>query len=286
MAMALRLPGEPGHDDGAPRTLPAPGDPGEAVEAGWPILVCVLGSFQVTRRGTPVALRGGGKTEALLCKLALHPEGTLPRDALLAALWPDRDPALAGQSLNSLVYGLHRLLGEAIGGAAVVLHANGGYRLNREAGVGTDLACFDALAAAGDQYERAGDPAAAAAARCRAVRLYRGDLSAGTDVHAVVERERLLALYLTMLTRLADYHFGEGAYAACLDYALRLLASDPCREDAHRLVMRCYVRRGERGQALRQYRLCQDVLRAEFDALPEPATTTLFDQVRLDPDSI
>ena len=78
----------------------------------------------------------------------------------------------------------------------------------------------------------------------------------------------------------------DGDYTGCLSHARRLLANDPCREDAYRLMMRCYVRLGERAQALRQYRLCQTILRTEFDAVPEPATTALFDQIRLDPGSI
>jgi hypothetical protein len=39
-------------------------------------------------------------------------------------------------------------------------------------------------------------------------------------------------------------------------------------------------------QALRQYRLCETVLRAEFDAAPELSTTALYDQLRQAPSSI
>ncbi len=56
----------------------------------------------------------------------------------------------------------------------------------------------------------------------------------------------------------------------------------PCREDAYRMLMRCYIRRGERAAALNLYRRCVDILRAEFDAVPEPTTTALFEQIRLD----
>jgi DNA-binding SARP family transcriptional activator len=66
-------------------------------------------------------------------------------------------------------------------------------------------------------------------------------------------------------------------------HALDLLRHDPCREDAHRMAMRCYVRQGERAQALRQYRLCREVLAIEFEAAPEPATESLYELVRLDP---
>ena len=50
--------------------------------------------------------------------------------------------------------------------------------------------------------------------------------------------------------------------------------------------MRCYVRQGERAEALHQYRLCVKILRTEYDTDPEPATTALFERVRHDPGSI
>lgn len=252
----------------------------------WPVMLCLLGNFRVLRNGQPLPVRAGGKTEALLCSLALQHESPVARDALLEALWPEAEAGLAGQSLNSLVYGLNRQLAGALDGAAPLVHDRGHYRLNVEAGVGVDVACYNTLAEAGARLAAAGDREAAASAYRQAVGLYRGDLSAGSDVRAIMQREHLRARYLTMLAHLADHHFASADYQTCQDYARRLLDADPCREDAHRLVMRCYVRLGERAQALRQYQLCRAILRTEFEALPEPATTVLFDQVRLDPASL
>ena len=257
-----------------------------ADKVSWPILICLLGSFRLLKAGQPILLHGGGKTEALLGHLSLQDSHRIPRDTLLQRLWPNSETALACQSLHSLVYSLHKLIGDAIGGAAPVLHDEGYYRLNLEAGVGVDVAGFDALVKAGDQHIGAGDLATAATAYSGAVGLYNGDMCVGTDVQSLVERELLRARYLTLLAHLADYHYGESAYIACQDYAWRLLGCDPCREDAHRMMMRCYVRQGERAEALRHYRLCVDILQAEFEAAPETATTILFEQVRLDPGSI
>jgi DNA-binding SARP family transcriptional activator len=255
-------------------------------EADWPILICLLGGFRLLKMGQPIAAFGGAKTEVLLSALGTRYRDRLPREQLLSMLWPDSDRVLAGQSLNSLVHTLQKRLGDAIGGLALVLYTSGYYRLNVEAGVGVDLACFEALADAGDRQARMGDRPAAAASYGHAVRLYRGDLCAGTDSQSVVERECLHARYLTLLARLAEHHYGEGDYAACLDYAQRMLRSDPCREDAHRWAMRCHVRLGERGEAMRQYRLCAKLLRAEYDTDPEPETTALFERVRHDPSGI
>ena len=256
------------------------------IRATIPILICLLGSFQVISGGHPVVLRGGGKAEALLCGLALRSQHGLTRDRLIDSLWPDGEAALAGQSLNSLVYSLHRLLGPALDGAPPVVYNGGWYRLNVDAGVAVDLTEFERLAASGDQLMNADEPDAGAVAYQAAIDLYRGDLCVGTDVQSLVERERLRARYLNLLGQLADYHFSIETYDACLDAVLRLLAVDACREDAHRLAMRCYVRRGERAQALRQYRLCESILAGEFDAAPEPATHALFERVRLDPERV
>lgn len=250
------------------------------------VLIRVLGDFEVWSGGEPVHLRVGGKAEILLTRLALRPGDPVSRDELLYTLWPNSESPMANQSLNSLVYSLHKLLGDELGAAPPVLHSQGAYRLNVEAGVGVDVAYFEWHANAGNRQLCRGDRAAGIESYDRAVRLYRGDLCGGMELRAVVERERLRALYLTILARLADHYYDEADYTACLDYATRLLSNDPCREDAHRLVMRCHTRRGERAQALRQYRLCRDILCAEFDALPEPATIALYDQVRFDPSGI
>ena len=121
----------------------------------WPLLICVPGTFRVLQSGRPVPVHGG-KTEALLCHLALHYTDGVPCATLLHTLWPVSDTALAREALYSRVRGLHMRLGAAMGGRAPVLLVDGCYRLNSAAGVGVDMACFDALATAGDREARAG----------------------------------------------------------------------------------------------------------------------------------
>ena len=88
------------------------------------------------------------------------------------------------------------------------------------------------------------------------------------------------------LAWLAERAYQEEDFSTALELALRLLACDPCREDAHRVVMRAHVRRGERAQALRQYRLCEHALLREFEIEPEALTTELFERIRRDPASV
>jgi len=258
-----------------------------ASETAWPIMICLLGQFRLLKAGEPVPMRNAVKAQALLSNLALDQNYAAPRETLLNALWPNTDADLAGQSLNSLVHSLRKQLVDPLGGASPVVYVDGYYHLNVEAGIGIDVRWFCDLVNAGEQHTRSGRSRDALDCYRCAARLYRGDLCAvNDDVQALVEREHLRAQYLSLLAHLADHHFDLMEYNHCLEYASRLLAVDPCREDAHRLAMRCYARRGERAQALRQYQVCETVLRAEFDAGPEPATQQLFDQIRLSPTSV
>jgi DNA-binding SARP family transcriptional activator len=265
--------------------------PGSASSSGtaplWPVMLCLLGNFRLLVAGELIPIHPGGKSEGLLSLLALQAGRRMPRERLVQTLWPTtRDPALGLRSLNTLVYNMHKLLGPALNGAAPVLHEEGYYRLNSEAGIGVDVMHFDLLVDDGDWHMRDSDTVAALDAYTRAAALYRGDLCFAADAHTLMERERLRARYFTLLAQLGEIHFHADDYTIALEYLWRLLVRDPCREDAHRLVMRCYVRRGERAAALHHYQLCADVLLTEFDAVPEAETVALFDKIRREPNQL
>jgi DNA-binding SARP family transcriptional activator len=204
----------------------------------------------------------------------------VPRDELLEILWPDQDFVHATVSLNSLTYNLQRRLRHQCGGVSPLICANGYYSLNKDAGISTDIAKFDAQVFRGARQSAIGNELEAKRAYELAVGFYGGDLCTGSNVFSVIERERLRASFLSVLAWLADHAYRDQDNEAALHYALLLLKCDPCREDAHRLVMRIRVQRGERAEALRHYRVCEQALRQEFDAAPEALTHELFELIR------
>ena len=66
----------------------------------------------------PFAFNGGRS----LSPLPIQFDHRVQRSVLVDRLWPASDSALAHQSLNSLVYSLHKLIGHALGAAAAILH--------------------------------------------------------------------------------------------------------------------------------------------------------------------
>jgi DNA-binding SARP family transcriptional activator len=248
-----------------------------------PIEIRLFGGLSLNKFGKPVAWRGGARTEGLLLTLAVEQSRGVCRERLLTQLWPESDPSLASQAFHSLLYSLHRLLGDAIDGAMPVVRSGEMYRINVEAGISVDVIAFERRAREGDRQWQLGSWLDAATAYRIATDLYRGDLRASEDDSVVFDRERLRASYLVMLARLADMARREQDYSSAIEYASLVLKHDGGREDAHRTLMCCYALLGQRAQAMRQYLLCERILREVFDAVPETATREFYDRLRLRP---
>jgi DNA-binding SARP family transcriptional activator len=114
----------------------------------------------------------------------------------------------------------------------------------------------------------------------RAVELYQGDLLEGWhDEWLLYERERLQGMFLNALRQLMDCHLRQGAYAEALSCGQRILSYDPLLEAVHRDMMRLHCLAGNRPLALRQYRLCHEILARELAIEPMEETTALYTRI-------
>jgi Tfp pilus assembly protein PilF len=75
-----------------------------------------------------------------------------------------------------------------------------------------------------------------------------------------------------MSRRLAAHYIEGGRLREGVRTCYRVLKKDRSDEDAHGLLTECFVRLGQRGRALRQYRLCEQALRDAYDVPPSPGT--------------
>ncbi|MDQ0373930.1 AfsR/SARP family transcriptional regulator [Cellulomonas humilata] len=224
--------------------------------------------------------------EQLVGALAIHRNAGVRREELMEGVWPDRDGDQAGNSLNNLAHWLKQQLCDALGGKSPVHHYGGRYFLALGEDLAVDTMEFDRLGELGSRHSLEGDFETAVRLYDEALQLYVGDLTSGSDILFLLERERLRGRYLSIMATLAERCYALGDYEQSLQHALALVYADPCREDAHRMIMRCYVRNGQRSQALRHFALCRDILHREFGAVPEVATLALFEAVRTNPATV
>ncbi|NJM42327.1 MAG: hypothetical protein HC853_17115 [Anaerolineae bacterium] len=119
------------------------------------------------------------------------------------------------------------------------------------------------------------------------IALYRGDFLEGFNLKdapefeewVVAQREHYRELALRLLHGLAEAALREGRYTEGVDYARRILALDGWREEAHRLLMLCYARSGQRSAALAQYAECRRVLGKELGVPPSAETMALYERI-------
>jgi DNA-binding SARP family transcriptional activator len=244
----------------------------------------LLGTFEVRVDGTAVTRWHGQRGTSVLRYLLARRRHAVTRDELLEEFWPDVDACAARNRLQVAVSGLRRAFG-GVTDLNVVEYARAGYRVNPELDVDVDVEAFERAVRAGTAAGHAGDREAARTAYRRAVALYRGDFAADAPFEqwTLLPRESLRLRLVDALDRLSRVELADDRVDDCIATAHRMLDLDPCREDAHRLLMRLYAAQGRPYLALRQYELCRRVLRTTVDAVPAPETTALFDAIRSGP---
>jgi DNA-binding SARP family transcriptional activator len=245
------------------------------------LTVHLLGQFWVSLDDVAVVDWPSRRAQELFKYLVTHRHPWLGREQVMEVFWPGSPPEAARNSLNVAVHGLRRALRAAADVQVVVLEG-GAYRLDAGLDLWVDVDEFERHVQDGHRLEAALERPAAVAEYELATALYQGDFLADDPYEEwpVLTRERLRVVYLDTLDRLSHLYFTQRRYGSCATLCQVIVQRDPCREDAHRRLMRCFSRQGQTHLALRQYQVCADALRAELAVDPDPSTGALRDQIR------
>jgi DNA-binding SARP family transcriptional activator len=277
-SIPVEVPAQARHGElhGGESTAPLIGPPGCHT-----LKVRLLGRFEVAIDNRPVSAWDGARGLTLFKYLLAHRGRPCPRDVLMDVFWPDVSPDQARNRFHVAVSALRRSL-RAVGDIPVVEFRDGAYGLNAELELQVDVDQFESLVETAQRAQQDGDNEAAIVCYTQAVTLYRGDLLAETpyDDWALLPRETLRVTYLDVLDRLAALHLAKDSFGPCIAVAQLILQQDSCREDAHRLLMRCYAKQGRVHEALRQFEFCSRALATTLGSGPSRATVELHHSIR------
>ena len=245
------------------------------------LTVSTLGGFGLSINDNALQRLPSARSLSVLKYLLVNHKQKIPREVLMDTFWQESDPDSARNSLNVSLHSLRSALRE-ITATPIVIFERGSYFLNPDLRVWIDAEEFEDQFRAGRQFETSGDLASAARKYEVAASLYQGDFleEEPYEEWPVLTREHLRLSYMETLDRLSRIHFGMGQYSACVALCQKMLERDACREDAHRLLMRCFSRQGQQHLALRQYQACVEALRTELEVDPERATVQLSERIR------
>lgn len=109
---------------------------------------------------------------------------------------------------------------------------------------------------------------------------YQGDLlESGYSDWCLLWRESLRAMHTEALEFMLKASMARKDWNAGLRYGRQLLMLDSLMEHVHRAVMRCHFHNGNRPLAMRQYALCEQLLREELDVEPMDETRRIQETI-------
>lgn len=242
----------------------------------------MLGKFDVTVGNRHLETLPGRRTKDLLAYILLYRNRPHHREALAGTLWPESETAQSRKYLRQSLWHLRVLDSEAGESTRHPLVKAGPEWLEIDStrlrlDVANLEAAFEGVKlVAGEDL---GGPDAEDL--CNALPLYRGDLLEGCyDDWCIYERERLRAMYLSMLEKLLAYCEANARHDEGLDFGEKLLRQDRAHERAHCRMMRLRYLAGDRSGALRQFESCREALREELGVAPAEATVALYNRMK------
>lgn len=242
-------------------------------------LLRLLGPLELVHGDTRIDLSRRGKSASVLKALALSRGRRVSPSLLADWVWPDKDADEARRCLQTTVSAIRRTVQDVDRSVDLIQYRSDAYLLDPR--LVTDVDLFDAAYDRALAFESAGSNDLALASLIASVAIYRDDVDVDEfeDLRFVIDRERLSGLNLHMLGKISSTFFQLDRWEECIVYATRLLARDPGREDAHRLIIRSYVQMGQRSRGLHHYHLCRTIMQEHYDAGLEPETEDLLHEV-------
>ncbi len=237
--------------------------------------LCALGPTRVFLNEQVLTTWPYARVKELLFYLASYPARTKAQIGL--ALWPDASPAQLRNSLSTTLYHLRRALGQP----DWIIFDDDQYHFNRTRAYWFDVEVFEANLVQATRWQNSA-PERAITLLQAALDLYQGDLVEDLleGEWFLLRREELRRKYLDALLQLGQLHFTQADYARAADIYRRAIDKDEVLEEAHRELMRCYARSGERGQALRHYQTLMDIMRDELGSPPAAESIELYERLK------
>ena len=223
----------------------------------------ILGPFEARENGRALAI-GAGKQRALLALLLLDAGDVVSTDRLIDALWGERPPASALNSVHIYVSQLRKVLGEGC-----LITSGHGYLLALEPEQ-VDLGRFERMLGEGRELLARGEAKRASEVLRSALALWRGPPLAdlASEPFAQGEVARLEELHLAALEERIEADLALGRHAELVPELETLVRANPLRERLRAQLMLALYRSGRQAEALETYRQARMTLVEEVGLEP------------------
>ena len=277
------------HEIAASRETTERGGPAAAtqqVRQGY-LDIRTFGGFQVLRDGrTPITGKhwGGRRPKLLLQAIVVHGLREIPKDILIDDLWPESTPQAALQNFKVTMHRLRRILepeSHNFRGSAYIHLKDNLVSLDKEK-CHVDVEQFLQRCKDIKRMRLSGEAEAILSLGRQVMELYKDDFMPEEPYAPWAEMKRwaLKDEYIAVLMQMTDIYQQMKRLEDAVECYRAILNADPCREQASRRLMSLYADLGRRHDASKVYEHLCAHLKNDLDMPPDPATTTLYQQIR------
>ena len=227
------------------------------------------GGLTFLQNGIPVPDLNSIKGQALLCYLAVSGK-RFTRSTLAGMFWTDMQENHALTNLRKVLFQLKSLSSYLV----VDRHS---LSFNQDTPTSIDVKDFENAAAAQSNPERLQF----------AISLYQGDFLDGFEDDEMPmfadwvrsQRTRLHERATDCLQVLIKHFSDQKNYSSAIQFIRHQLKIEAWNEDAHRELIYVLNLSGQRSAAIKQYEICQRILKEELGVEPAPTTLHLVQQI-------
>ncbi len=196
--------------------------------------------------------------------------------------WQKSSPDSARNCLNVTIHGLRRVLEEIDHRSEYILFKDECYYFNPEIEIRLDVEGFRKTWRRAQSIEHDKGLSAAVSEYERAAEIYNGEFLEEEiyDNWPSLDRENLKEIYLVILDKISENYMLNNDYSETIRLCKKILEKDNCREDIYRRLMECYYLTGHRARAIKIFRKCTKVLKAELEVEPTLSTFELYRKIK------
>ncbi|MDG5787433.1 BTAD domain-containing putative transcriptional regulator [Evansella sp. AB-P1] len=265
-------------------------DKGVTSHPGYTLRIQTFKEFKVFRGEEEITERDWkrGKAKELLQLFVTKRKHLLQKEEIYDLLWSGQEEEVASRDFKVALNMLNKVLEperKARTTPFFIQRHERAYGLNLAAPFELDTYDFESGVLAGLEAK---DKEEGIRLLTEALQLYEGDYLPERihDDWCIEERERLQVLFLRGSERLAMLYLDVEEEDLCIESAQRILERDRCWEEAYRLLMEAYHRKGNRNMVFQYYEKCCEVLEKELGILPMEKTRLLYEKTRVGGDFI
>lgn len=248
------------------------------------VKVQTLGFFQVSRGPELISQKEWGRDIAVQLfqfLVTMRNRRGLHKEQIIDRIWGDSDQKSGEQNFKVALHGINKALEpgrKSRTEARYIIRQGLTYQIS-QTDFWIDTEIIENLIALGN--ETCGtNPAIATKAYRAAHQNYQGIYLPNRiyEDWTSEERERIQVLILGAITSLSELLIEENPMES-IRLSHKALEIDPTWEDAYRIQMEAYLKRGNRPMAIKTYRQCEKVLDEEYGIVPLPETRAVFQKI-------